>query len=261
MITEQSPLQRLSPYLQALQQQYAALQNELKASQEREAGLRDQLSKVEPGAETGSLAQIKSAGVGAESEPERATAMLSLAMQLHDQYVDKGKAKNAQLVSEGESQRNTLITEGEQKRAELIAEAEAYSQQTRNSADEYAKNTETDADSYSEKTHKEADEYSKRVHDEVERYDQQTRKAADEYDSRTREAAERHAAEVREKLYKDSKIIEGNIEGLKQFESEYRSRLTEFLSKLSTQVSDVNNYDTMSSNGNGPEKYSVNDIR
>ena len=32
--------------------------------------------------------------------------------------------------------------------------------------------------------------------------------------------------------------IEGNIQGLKQFETEYRARLTEFLGQLVSQVSD-----------------------
>ena len=37
-------------------------------------------------------------------------------------------------------------------------------------------------------------------------------------------------------------VIEGNIQGLKQFESAYRARLTEFLNGLMTQVSDTNSY-------------------
>ena len=40
-----------------------------------------------------------------------------------------------------------------------------------------------------------------------------------------------------------TKVIEGNIQGLKQFETEYRARLTEFLGQLVSQVSDTNNYD------------------
>ena len=36
--------------------------------------------------------------------------------------------------------------------------------------------------------------------------------------------------------------VEGNIQGLKQFETEYRARLTEFLGQLVSQVSDTNNY-------------------
>ena len=48
--------------------------------------------------------------------------------------------------------------------------------------------------------------------------------------------------EAADKLTTQSKVIEGNIQGLKQFEAEYRARLTEFLGQLSRQVSDTNNY-------------------
>ena len=47
----------------------------------------------------------------------------------------------------------------------------------------------------------------------------------------------------RSNLEAQTKVIEGNIQGLKQFETEYRARLTEFLGQLVSQVSDTNNYD------------------
>ncbi len=45
-----------------------------------------------------------------------------------------------------------------------------------------------------------------------------------------------------------SKVIEGNIQGPKQFETEYRARLTEFLTQLQAQVSDTNNYNSLENN-------------
>ena len=45
-----------------------------------------------------------------------------------------------------------------------------------------------------------------------------------------------------DKLYADSKVIEGNIDSLKQFESDYRGRLTSFLSQLSDQINNTDNY-------------------
>ena len=48
---------------------------------------------------------------------------------------------------------------------------------------------------------------------------------------------------MRDNLTHQSKVIEGNIQGLKQFETEYRARLTDFLNNLQQQVSDTNNYD------------------
>ena len=74
-------------------EQIKNLSQQLEESKQREAQLRDQVSKVEPSTETGSLQKIAGAAAAASTEPERATAMLTLAMQLHDQYVDKGKAK------------------------------------------------------------------------------------------------------------------------------------------------------------------------
>ena len=62
--------------------------------------------------------------------------MLTLAMQLHDQYVDKGKAKAKE------------ITElSQRKYDELIGKANDYSNRTRSEADEYNKNTHANADS------------------------------------------------------------------------------------------------------------------
>ena len=76
---------------QQAEAQVKDLTKQLEESKQREEQLRDQVAKVEPNTETGSLQKIKSAAAAANSEPERATAMLTLAMQLHDQYVDKGK--------------------------------------------------------------------------------------------------------------------------------------------------------------------------
>ncbi|MDN6235069.1 MAG: dihydrouridine synthase, partial [Bifidobacterium crudilactis] len=177
---------------QQLSQQSGASQNltkQLEESKQREEQLRQQVSKMEPSTETGSLKKIAGAGADANSEPERATAMWTLAMQLHDQYVDKGKAKGAELIADGQA-----------KHDESVAKADEYSNRTHVAADEYAKRTHTDADNYSTRVHSEADAYS----------------------TKTR--------------------FEGNIQGLKQFEAEYRSRLTEFLGQLVSQVSDTNSY-------------------
>ena len=65
---------------------------------------------------------------------------------------------------------------------------------------------------------------------------------ADQYDAKTRTSAEDYAKQVKEKLYADSKVIESNIDGLKQFENQYRARLTDFLTQLTAQVSDSDNY-------------------
>ena len=52
----------------------------------------------------------------------------------------------------------------------------------------------------------------------------------------------RMPSRVRDNLQAQSKVVEGNIQSLKQFETEYRARLTEYLGQLASQVSESNNY-------------------
>ena len=87
---------------QQLDAQVKELGKQLEESKQREEQLRNQVAKVEPDTETGSLQKIKSAAAAANSEPERATAMLTLAMQLHDQYVDKGKATAKEITEQSQ---------------------------------------------------------------------------------------------------------------------------------------------------------------
>ena len=78
---------RLSGQIDQLTAQAAQasdLARQLEESKQRENQLREQVAKVEPSTETGSLQKIAGAAAAASSEPERATAMLTLAMQLHD---------------------------------------------------------------------------------------------------------------------------------------------------------------------------------
>ena len=87
-------MQALSRQLAAAQQQGSAAQQQsaqiaelsrqLEEAKQRENQLRAQVSKVEPSTETGSLQKIAGAASMPGTEPERATAMLTLAMQLHD---------------------------------------------------------------------------------------------------------------------------------------------------------------------------------
>ena len=70
---------------------------------------------------------------------------------------------------------------------------------------------------------------------------------AAEYDKNTRSAADTYAEQVRDNLQAQSKVVEGNIQSLKQFETEYRARLTEFLGQLVSQVSESNNYEDQTS--------------
>lgn len=197
---------------------------------------------------------IQAAKVG--SEPERATAMLTLAMQLHDQYVDKGKAKAQQIVEESQARYNDIVAKADEYSGRTRTEADEYNKQTRGDADDYSVRTRGDADAYAARAHNEADaysgkvrqaadDYSKQTHDQADQYEAEVQHRAADYDSTTRTSADAYARQVRENLEKQTKVIEGNIQSLKQFETEYRTRLTDFLGQLVAQVSDENTYTSM----------------
>ena len=253
-------LEEVRQQLVVTQQENAKVQDlarQLEESHKREEQLREQVAKMEPSTETGSLQKI--AGAGAEvggSEPERATAMLTLAMQLHDQYVDKGKAKANQIVEESQARYNEIVTKADDYSNRTRSEADEYNKQTRGDADDYSVRTRSDADAYAARAHNEADaysgkvrqaadDYSKQTHDQADQYESEVQHRAADYDSTTRTAADAYARQVRENLEKQTKVIEGNIQSLKQFETEYRTRLTDFLGQLVAQVSDENTYSSM----------------
>ena len=124
----------------------------------------------------------------------------------------------------------------------MVREANDYDKNTRNEADEYSAKTRNDADNYSSVTRSEADEYSAKTRSDADAYETQVKKAAEDYSAKTHSDADNYARQVKDKLYADSKVIEGNIESLKQFEADYRSRLTDFLGNLSAQISSTDNY-------------------
>ena len=116
---------------------------------------------------------------------------------------------------------------------------------TRGDADAYAARAHNEADAYSGKVRQAADDYSKQTHDQADQYEAEVQHRAADYDSTTRTSADAYARQVRENLEKQTKVIEGNIQSLKQFETEYRTRLTDFLGQLVAQVSDENTYTSM----------------
>ncbi|MFT8531452.1 DivIVA domain-containing protein [Bifidobacterium aquikefiri] len=223
------------------------LSRQLDESKQREEQLRQQVSKMEPSTETGSLKKIAGAGADANSEPERATAMLTLAMQLHDQYVDKGKAKGAELIADGQSKHDDLVAKGDSYMNRTHADADNYSKRVHDEADGYSDRVRSEADAYSGKSRQDADTYSKNKRAEADTYEVEVHQKAQAYDRNTRSTADQYAADVKEKLVAQSKVIEGNIQGLKQFETEYRSRLKSFLGQLVSQVSNTDSFDGIGS--------------
>ncbi|WP_300765760.1 DivIVA domain-containing protein [uncultured Bifidobacterium sp.] len=242
-----------SKLTEAVSQQSGKLQDvsrQLEEARQREDQLRAQVSKMEPNTETGSLQKIAGAANSASSEPERATAMLTLAMQLHDQYVDKGKAQAKEIVTTAQNKYDNMVSKANEYSTRTRSEADEYSNQTRGKADTYSKNVHADADAYSAKTRQDADIYSKNKRTESDTYEAEVQRRAAEYDSKTRSGADSYAQQVRENLESQSKVIESNIQGLKQFEGEYRSRLTDFLNQLVAQVSDTNSFNKVDQSKN-----------
>ena len=127
-------------------------------------------------------------------------------------------------------------------------DADDYSARTRSDADAYASRAHNEADAYSGKVRQAADDYSKQTHDQADQYEAEVQHRAADYDSTTRTAADAYARQVRENLEKQTQVIEGNIQSLKQFETEYRTRLTDFLGQLVAQVSDENAYAELGQN-------------
>lgn len=225
------------------------LTRQLEESRQRENQLRAQVSKVEPSTETGSLQKIAGAGSGEASEPERATAMLTLAMQLHDQYVDKGKAQAKDIIETAQNKYNDMVAKANEYSSRTRSEADDYDKKTRTAADGYAASVHADADAYSARTRQDADTYAANKHSDADAYEAEVQRRAAEYDKKTRTGADTYAQQVRDNLESQSKVIEGNIQGLKQFEGEYRTRLTEFLNQLVAQVSDSNSFSKVDQSG------------
>lgn len=57
---------------------------------------------------------------GARPDAVKSSAMLQLALELHDKYVREGETTRDRLISEGERKNKELIEDGEQKRAEEL---------------------------------------------------------------------------------------------------------------------------------------------
>lgn len=90
---------------------------------------------------TGSFAAIGAAASSSNNSPGQAAAMLSMAQQLHDEYVQKGKNEKAKLVEEANTEREQLlegakaehqrlIDEGKSERDKIITEAKKTADET-----------------------------------------------------------------------------------------------------------------------------------
>lgn len=104
----------------ALQIEIDQLKGQLDEANAHVARLQVKLQNNEASVDTGSLNAINSAA-GASSN--QAAAMLSMAQQLHDEYVQKGKNESAKILEEAESERDKLGKKARDERDKLVAEA------------------------------------------------------------------------------------------------------------------------------------------
>jgi DivIVA domain-containing protein len=104
----------------ALQIEIDQLKSQLDEANAHVARLQVKLQNSEANTDTGSLDAINSAA-GASSN--QAAAMLSMAQQLHDEYVQKGKNESAKILEEAETDRDKLKKNAKEEHDKLIAEA------------------------------------------------------------------------------------------------------------------------------------------
>ena len=78
------------------------------------------------------------------------------------------------------------------------------------------------------------------------------RAEAQAYDKKVRTSADEYAKGVKDKLFDETRTIETNLEELKKFESNYKSRLKDFLMQLMAQVSKGDDY-ASDSKGSDPD--------
>lgn len=111
-------LDEVAETIAALTKENQELSAQLQGANARVTELENQLGQGEAPVEGAAANEATNtaafAPVEADSEAQSATAMLSLAQRLHDEYVANGKAEGERIVSEAEAERTRIITEAEE---------------------------------------------------------------------------------------------------------------------------------------------------
>lgn len=93
----------------ALEEQIAQLQADLEAAQESAAQPAEQpAEQPQPAASTPS------------ADAQKSSAMLQLALELHDKHVHEGETKRDQLIQEGENKAQRLVADAEAERTNVL---------------------------------------------------------------------------------------------------------------------------------------------
>lgn len=92
---------------------------------------------VAPASERTIVVDAQPATAPVETEPRadadavKSSAMLQLALELHDKHVSEGEAKRDQLISAAETKADQLVSEAENRRAEVLRKLESESEDLR----------------------------------------------------------------------------------------------------------------------------------
>ncbi|MBT1018253.1 DivIVA domain-containing protein [Canibacter sp. lx-72] len=78
-------------------------------------------------------APIAASVSGTDMDVQKSSAMLKLALELHDKHINEGKTKRAQLISEGEAEASRIVSEATAKREEQLRRltAESFNLETK----------------------------------------------------------------------------------------------------------------------------------
>lgn len=104
---------------QQLEEKIAELTKQLEEARSSEG----QAAPSDAAAQTGQAEPSQAAGFNpgyADGDAQKSSAMLQLALELHDKYVHEGETKRDQLVQDGEQTAKRLVEEAQAERADVI---------------------------------------------------------------------------------------------------------------------------------------------
>ncbi len=124
------------------EQQTAELREQLEAANAEIETLKAQLASADSGAPASERTIVvdapqPAAPVAVAESPRtdadaiKSSAMLQLALELHDKHVHEGETKRDQLISAAETKADQLVSEAENKRAEVLRKLEGESDDLR----------------------------------------------------------------------------------------------------------------------------------
>lgn len=127
-------LDQVDDFLDLLAQEFTAFEAQKAELEEKVAELTEELEECRAAAQTTPVSAVSDAvdapqeTVEAEAPQESAmnadavksSAMLQLALELHDKYVNEGQTKRDELVAEGERSAKELVSEAETQRSNVL---------------------------------------------------------------------------------------------------------------------------------------------